>query len=274
MSQYSTAADFDDRPKGPSRVSILAILALVLGIVCLIPGAGVLGVFVGIAALLGIASSSGRVSGRGIAVTGIILGLLSSTVWILGLLLVQGGTRLFVTTFVQPSAAVITNIDAQKWVEVRAALDPNTSDAVSDERLAAFREEYQEELGSFVSVPTGLFDLASGYVDVGPIMQQYQNPADFVPFPAKFSKGPALVLYYFDPSQPPATRRGTPMAKNLVIVTKGGKKFELYLGTPPNPTPTPAPAPAPESPAPESPAPPPTPTPDAGGDAKPGVKLP
>jgi D-xylose transport system permease protein len=51
---------------------VLAILSLVCSLICLIPGLGLLGAILGIAALFSISRSQGAVRGNGMAVTGII----------------------------------------------------------------------------------------------------------------------------------------------------------------------------------------------------------
>ncbi len=84
MAQY----DFDSQEFGdeialePRRTSVMAILSLVCGLVCVVPGIGVLATIFGITSLVGINRSRGRVGGTGLAITGIVLGLLFSMIWI------------------------------------------------------------------------------------------------------------------------------------------------------------------------------------------------
>src|SRR5690349_14731093 len=81
--------DFDSGDLGdaelalePQRTSILAILALICALICIIPGMGLLAAILGISAAIGISGSRGRVGGMGLAIAGIVLGLLFSMIWV------------------------------------------------------------------------------------------------------------------------------------------------------------------------------------------------
>ena len=66
----------------PERTSILALLSMVSSLICCIPGLSILGTFMGIGALISIGGSGGRVGGRGMAWTGVIVGILVSMLWL------------------------------------------------------------------------------------------------------------------------------------------------------------------------------------------------
>ena len=63
------------------RTSVMAILSLVFGLLC-VPGFGILGAIFGIAALFGISGSRGRVTGKGLAIAGLVVSLLVSALWL------------------------------------------------------------------------------------------------------------------------------------------------------------------------------------------------
>ena len=73
-----------DEYAGPERTSALAVLSLILSLACCIPGLGLLGAGLGVGALIGISGSRGRVGGKGLAVAGIIVGILVSVAWVGG----------------------------------------------------------------------------------------------------------------------------------------------------------------------------------------------
>ena len=64
------------------RTSVMAILSLVCSLICCIPGLGILGSLLGVFALIGIGGSRGRVGGKGLAISGIIIGILMTVIWI------------------------------------------------------------------------------------------------------------------------------------------------------------------------------------------------
>jgi hypothetical protein len=78
------------RPRGPTGTSIAAVVSLVLGILsfCLLFLAGIPAIIVGVLGLRAIGQSGGRLGGRGMAVAGIILGVLGvlCTVPVLGII--------------------------------------------------------------------------------------------------------------------------------------------------------------------------------------------
>ncbi|MGQ0628420.1 MAG: DUF4190 domain-containing protein, partial [Phycisphaerales bacterium] len=63
---------WNDSPSEAPKLSILAILSLVLSILCI---TAPIGLICGIAALFTISGSGGRKSGRGLAIGGIVLGV-------------------------------------------------------------------------------------------------------------------------------------------------------------------------------------------------------
>src|SRR5262245_43405191 len=107
-----TADDFSPDELGPRRTSILAIISLILSLICIIPGFGLLGAIFGLAGLIGIMQSRGRVGGTGLAVAGMILGLLFSAVWIgVGLGMVKAG-KFFQGQLMGPLNGAMTAIEA------------------------------------------------------------------------------------------------------------------------------------------------------------------
>ena len=75
MTQYdATHETVWDEPR-PVRTSLLAIASLVMSLVCCLPGFPLLGALLGIVALVAIASNA-ALAGKGLAIAGIVLGLL------------------------------------------------------------------------------------------------------------------------------------------------------------------------------------------------------
>ena len=66
----------------PERMSAMAVLSLVCGIICCIPGLGIAAMIFGAAAMVAIGKSGGRLGGKMIAVIGMALGLLATIVWL------------------------------------------------------------------------------------------------------------------------------------------------------------------------------------------------
>src|SRR5215471_14351758 len=66
----------------PQRVSALAVSSLVFGVLCCIPGLGLIAVILGAAGLIQTRDPEKRLTGRTLAVVGVILGLLGTVGWV------------------------------------------------------------------------------------------------------------------------------------------------------------------------------------------------
>lgn len=270
----SNYADFGDSEivLAPQRTSILAIFSLICALICVIPGLGVLATMFGIAAIIGISGSKGRVGGTGLAATGIVLGLLFSMLWIGAFYGAGKFANIVMGGFAQPTAATLTALDSNDLTTVRSNFVDSANAAIKDEDLIKFREAYQAELGPCTGLPTNLIEFAKGYSASGVALKGLKNNVqgrqDIFPMPLNFGKGQAIVIAVFDSKAMnaaqggPSTAPGTPGFKlplaNIIILTTDGKHFalrpdELLF---PSSTPTPA-APLPAEPT--SPAPTPEP---------------
>lgn len=263
--------DFDPADLGdaelaiaPQRTSIMAILSLICALICIIPGMGLLATILGISAAVGISGSRGRVGGMGLAIAGIVLGLLFSMLWVGGFLGMRQVMSMFQSSLMAPLSQVMTAIDNGDTKNARAMFSPAANAAITDEQIKAFRDAYQAELGSFKGIPQGFMEFIMGYKDLGQVLQVYQGRPGFIPTPGTFDKGPAAVVLVLDQSgsgKPPTTPQGsfTIPILNILIIAPGGKTIELIpSGVPmivppakkiPPSTPV-TPPPTPESPPP------------------------
>ena len=141
----------------PERTSLLAILSLVCSLLCCLSPVGVL---LGIFALIGIGASGGRVKGQGIAVAGLLIGLIFSV--LLGFVIVgatQMGT-MFGTLAFKPVGDFMTAVESGDNDAARAGLVPPL-DSMSDGELEAFRAALDRTVeGPGPALPPRTFDLA------------------------------------------------------------------------------------------------------------------
>jgi len=241
----SNYADFGDSELVlvPQRTSILAIFSLIFALICIIPGFGVLATIFGIAAIVGIGGSKGRVGGTGLAAAGIILGLLFSMVWV-GI--IYGGGKvasMFVGGFAQPTAATLMSLDKNEIAEARASFTAAANATITDEELIKFRDAYQADLGVCKGSPTNLVEFIKGYQASGNALKGVNGSngrpgrQDIVPMPINFEKGQAIVIAVFDPKAMNSAQGGTvtvpgspgfklPLS-NIIILTTGGKHYSI-----------------------------------------------
>jgi len=242
------------------RTSVMAILSLVFGLLCL-PVMGVLGVIFGIAALFSISASRGRLGGKGVAVAGLVISVLVTVIWVA---VAVGGAQvysMFNKALVAPATATMQAIEAGQPDQARNNLSPSAALKITDADFAAFREAYQAELGAYTGTPQGIIELATSFGKVGPLMQKYQqNNGDIVPLPANFEKGMGLMVFQIDKA---ASKQGGATAAfiNVIVVAPSQNSFTLY--DPANRAPAqpsdPLKSPEPPDAAPAEPPTPPTP---------------
>ncbi len=204
----------------PQRTSVMAILSLVCSLVCCIPGLSVLGALLGVGALIGIGGSGGRVGGKGLAVAGIIIGILVTVLWVGGLM----GARQFGGMYVGLVEPVMMDVEAGDNDAVRVSFDPASQP--TDGQLLAFRAAYQGEYGSFIDMPQG-WGIISAFMDpsIGPLMQSYSGRQDLIPIAGNFDSGVALIIFEFDPN----TQQGGGQMSftDMVIVRPDGSEIRL-----------------------------------------------
>jgi hypothetical protein len=242
------------------KTSVMAVTALVLSLICFIPGLSVLAIILGIAALLVISRSGGRVRGSGLAIAGLIIGLLVSVGWVTAAIGMAQVTKMFTGQLVAPAATSLKALESGDLPGARQIFSTSANASISDDSLTAFKDAYTAELGKFQGVPQSLLEIIEGYSQVGPLIQPYQGRNDVFPVPAKFEKGMALVVLEMDTTamnsgQQTASGRIL-VVKNIQIVTATGKKIDLSALNGPPPTPAPAPGGTPEK-EPETPDSPP-----------------
>jgi len=220
---------FDSEIAAPQRTSILAILSLVCSLICLIPGTGVLAAIFGISALIGIKGSRGRVGGTGLAIAGLIVGLLFTMIWV-GIAIGANKIMQEVTGQVTQMNQALVAMDSGDNSKLRAVLVPEVGQTVTDQQISDFRSAYQAELGSFKGVPTDMIEFFSAYGTVAPMMQNLQGRQNLMPVPGNFDKGAALLVLVMDntrqPTQGPDGNFNFPI-NNIVIYTASGKKFSI-----------------------------------------------
>jgi hypothetical protein len=213
------------------RTSVMAILSLVFALICFIPGFAVLGALFGVASLVAISRSGDRLTGRGLAVAGLILSFIVLAVHI-GIVLGAGKLwTVFKKEMVEPASQTMVNIDQGDLAAARKVLAPEASKRISDDDFKAFRDQYQAELGSFADTPKTFWGIVEGYSVLGQQMQQVSGRNDALPaLPANFDKGKALLVFQFDPVTAQSGGGGQifPPIVNITIIAPTGSKWTLY----------------------------------------------
>lgn len=259
---FAVQPGFGDPQPVAQRTSITAIVALVLSLLCFIPGFSVLGVLLAILALVFISGSNGRLVGKGMAFAALIIGLIASVIWIGIVVGGMGVARIMQSQFVGPVDGLMTAIEANDLAKARAQFTQPANQRMSDDDFARFRDAYQAHLGSFQRAPKGLMDFITLGTPTQQVIAKYQakpgQVVDVFPVPSQFANAPAVVIIQFDPTMlqssinsPAGVTAGSLV--NVMIESIDGKRFTLFdpqganVTTPTPPTPaTPPDAPQPQ----------------------------
>jgi hypothetical protein len=268
---YSATADFgSSMPSEPPRTSIMAILSLVASLVCFIPGLPTIGSVLGVFALIGISSSKGRVKGTGLAVAGIVIGLLFSMLQI-GLALGANAVMKEYAKFGEPMLLVESGDTAQ----FRKYLSSDVDAVVTDADIAAFKAAFAADAGAFEGVPKGLVEVVGDFANLGKSGQQPDQSdvpySEVVPVPGRFANGSRLIWAAIDQNESnrvnsfPAVRNlGVLRADNSILWLVDPAELTARLDGAQSPADAPAEEPA-ESAEPAEPAEPEQPAGDGAG---------
>jgi len=211
----------------PERTSIMAILSLVFGVGgCCLGVTSILAVPFAIFGMLGISRSKGRVGGMGLAIAGLIVGLITLALWVGLLIGVGGAMKAGIAQFGSTTTGIFTDIQAGDYDSARAAMVPPASE-VENAEIEAFYTAYKGDLGDFVSMPSGLGELFSGYGAVAQQMQTYNGQPGYMPMPARFDSGWVLIIYAIDPGGQGAQGGQFPSPQRLILVAPDGKEYTL-----------------------------------------------
>lgn len=218
------------------KVSVMAIVALVVALlgllVCIIPGLAGLGALLGVASLVIISQSDGRVSGRGLAIASIVIGLMVTVFQISIAIGVRQAMAQANTAFFGPMSGIVTEAEKKDLAKIQSLFTKPAADRITQAHVDAFADGVYAELGAFKGVPGGIVPLIRGYTQLGPTMQQIQQGSgDVIPVPVEFEKGLALLAVQVD--QTGRNRPGPAMQVPIInakIITTSGKGFLLYPG--------------------------------------------
>lgn len=158
MTQYDATHDaMWDEPQAP-RTSLLAVSSLICSLICCLPGVPLIGVLLGILSLVAMAGKS-HLTGRGLAIIGIVLGLILSILQLLLVVGLIGGLR----QFEQMAAAPLQEAFAGQPDRFRNQFLTTPSESETE----AFLEELRDRYG----------DLQSAELDWGAYFEDLESLA-------------------------------------------------------------------------------------------------
>lgn len=214
--------------QAPPRTSALAILSLVCSLLCCIPGPSILGVLFGGVALLAIGMSGGRVKGVGLAISGLIIGIVVTVIWIAMAIGAMGLGTMF-GKMVDPA---LKGLAARDVTQTQSAFVSSAHGSIDRGRVQEFGRLVEDTYGQYERMPEGIGELIGEWgtifsdPNVGQATQTAQNQfgQDGVfPMPAKFDTGWHAIMIYMDSSGSQTNQTsGMPLLHDIGIVLDDG----------------------------------------------------
>lgn len=181
-----------------SRLSLLAVSALALSLLCFVPALGVLAAVLGVVAFVTIGRSSGRRRGRGLAIVAISIGAISTTLWVAtGMWVVRFGD--FYRNTVTVRAAMLVSPGEAGWAGARAVMTEQAASATSDSDFEQFVRALEAHYGPFVEAPREWGAAWETFADSirGSGNTNPRGSPDSIPAPLRFANGNTSVFVIF-----------------------------------------------------------------------------
>jgi len=213
-----------DPASEPARTSVMAILSIVFSLICILPGTGVIGILLGVAALVAIGKAQGRLEGKGAALSGIILGIITTVLWgAIGFGMLEAWTyyskRMIPTGERFFSAVSVGDFDA-----ARAELTVEANENLTDARFAIFAEEVESRIGvvegaadSFEAIGQSFGRVFGGSKGQGPPPQTTQSSDAVAPVGIIGSEGSLIAWIVFDEQTLTGGPKVTPKIRDLFV---------------------------------------------------------
>lgn len=214
------------------KTSIAAVLSLICGIGCCIPFVTpILAMLFGTVGLIRIGISNGRLRGKGMALTGLILGIIATVAWSAVSI---GGMQMvgaIYSTAIQPTDQAMQALEKDDFKGFRAILAPAVESQLSDDDLKKFRDAYHQSAGAYTAGPASFWDYYGKLARMGSVVNRYQSMSgDMFPVSADFANGPGMIVLFVPPGAIDAKTKV--VVDDIAVVTQDGTEVRL-LG--PNP---------------------------------------
>lgn len=213
-SQYQYASAMDGAPTMPPRISGLAICSLICSLIFCCPATTVIGPLLGLMAFLSISARPMERRGKGLAVAGILIGVLATTGQVMLTMWMINETEKADQAMRAAPAAMLTAGYAGDLASFRADTAGSLA-AVTDDEITLFIDTLRARYGDFVSAT---YD-ESAFLDSITSMQDFMKPVQQHPFTLQFSGGTVTGEFGIAKSDPATGRMywGTIRIVNVTI---------------------------------------------------------
>ncbi len=185
----------------PPRTSILAVFSAVIPVACCIPGIGILAMLMAAMSLSFISRSHGRLSGRGAAGFGIVLGLIVTVLQ--GAIVFGGlqGWKYYTRVMVGTTDTFIVALDQGDFTTARSMLSADADSDLTDERLQEFVDTLRQVHGPVTGATTDFEFIGNAFASAYDSSRQNSgynvssNNEPFIPVALATDRGAGVLVY-------------------------------------------------------------------------------
>lgn len=237
----------DEMEDGPTRLSVLALAALLLSIPsCCVPllgiGTGPVAAILGIAALLVIGRSHGRLGGRGLAAIAIFLGVISTALWGAVGAGLNSAYQWYLRNPVAATNSFVLALQKDDLAAARALLSAGAERDLTDEQLREFAAAVRASHGEYQRAPGDLALWFKAFRDAytgAKKPQQQRGSSQDPPLPVALQFANNRLTVGYSVAEPARLQAGAfaiddmivilPDARGLILRKDGPAKFQASV---------------------------------------------
>ncbi len=220
---------------GRSRTSLLAVASLVFSLVCCVPPLGVVAIALGAIALALIGRSRGRLTGNGLAITGIIIGIIVTALQAAAGGGVFSAYRYYTQQMIPAAEAMVLAGEAGDVGTLRGGLTTTADADLTDERIAMFFAALRTRAGAPTRAHDDLETLFATFAETyqGSRRRSVAGPGNVqsvegvVPIPAPFECANGLLLVWVGFAEDSLGGTGGPRIADLLVQMHDREAFTL-----------------------------------------------
>ncbi|MCB9838565.1 MAG: DUF4190 domain-containing protein [Phycisphaeraceae bacterium] len=223
-----------DGPVRGSRTSALAVASLAVSLVCCVPYLGILSIVLGASSLLLIARANGRLTGRGAAIAGLIVGIMTTVIWgAIGAGIMQGW-NFYTKQMIPVGEAAMQSVNTDDVAAMRATLNPVADGDLTDGQILVFMAACREEMGSVSGASRDFRTIGDSFVETikrsngnnrGGGHGQFDEEVAPIPIGIETARGRFFIWVIFDATtlKGPADRK----IADVMVMQDGMNGFTL-----------------------------------------------
>ena len=221
------------RPIQGSRTSVLGVSSLATSLMCCVPMLGVISIVLGASSLLLIGRSNGRLTGRGAAIAGLIVGIMTTVIWgAVGAGTLQGWT-FYQKQMIPVGETAMLAVNQNDIAAMRGLLNATADSDLTDEQILVFMDVCEQEMGTINGAARDPGAILSSFIETVRRSQgnnsggggSFDEPITPAPMGIEASGGNFFVWFLFDKTT--LSGQSDPKLVDIMVMQDGRYGFTL-----------------------------------------------